>query len=123
MTYVRRLLPDHVFNPLHTGKHFNKPCICGSGKKVKKCCGVEVAIKKDLAVLVFDAMNEKYFSHSEFDPNNKAERKAYMVMKGIEAEVLDDTDRIMNEDEPEIVNDTETDYTPPLELPHSELEN
>ena len=26
-------------NPLNKGSNRNKPCICKSGKKIKKCCG------------------------------------------------------------------------------------
>lgn len=32
-------------NPLYSGKIRNDPCVCGSGKKVKKCCGRDAIIK------------------------------------------------------------------------------
>jgi len=38
--------PEHMlhlssapFAPLMKGRDRNKPCFCGSGKKLKKCCG------------------------------------------------------------------------------------
>ncbi len=34
-------------NPLHNSKLRNKPCICGNGKKSKKCHGKEYAITKE----------------------------------------------------------------------------
>ena len=34
-----------VSNPLHSGKIRNNLCICGSGKKVKKCCGKDPIIR------------------------------------------------------------------------------
>lgn len=33
-------------NPLTTSKLRNKPCICGSGKKTKKCHGIKNAISR-----------------------------------------------------------------------------
>lgn len=33
-------------NPLARGKYRNDPCVCGSGKKVKKCHGVKHALSK-----------------------------------------------------------------------------
>lgn len=32
------------FNPISSGKFRNHPCHCGSGKKIKKCCGQKTAI-------------------------------------------------------------------------------
>ncbi len=34
-------------NPLSKGASRNKICICGSGEKVKKCCGRDAVISKD----------------------------------------------------------------------------
>lgn len=38
-----------VLNPLKKGKAKNLPCLCASGKKVKRCCGQFDYMKKDLA--------------------------------------------------------------------------
>ncbi len=38
-----------VENPLTKGKAKNLPCLCASGKKVKRCCGRFSYMKKDLA--------------------------------------------------------------------------
>lgn len=35
------------FNPLSNGSNRNRPCVCGSGKKIKKCHGVESSVSKD----------------------------------------------------------------------------
>ena len=32
-------------NPLNKSKYSNKICFCGSGKKIKKCCGKDRFIK------------------------------------------------------------------------------
>lgn len=32
------------FNPLNKGSNRNMPCVCGSGKKVKKCHGIKTAL-------------------------------------------------------------------------------
>lgn len=42
-----RLNPGNVHNPLHKGNNRNTPCLCGSGKKSKKCCGIPYFIKED----------------------------------------------------------------------------
>ena len=34
-------------NPLSGSDMRNKPCICGSGKKMKRCCGFKYAINKE----------------------------------------------------------------------------
>lgn len=36
-----RLKDGYDYNPLGAGEFRNKLCICGSGKKIKKCCGKE----------------------------------------------------------------------------------
>ena len=41
-----------VRNPLAKAKHGNIICPCGSGKKVKKCCGQYGYMKPELAKLV-----------------------------------------------------------------------
>jgi hypothetical protein len=38
-----------VSNPLTKGKAKNLPCPCGSGKKIKRCCGQFSYMKADLA--------------------------------------------------------------------------
>lgn len=35
------------FNPLSNGSNRNRPCVCGSGKKIKKCHGVKSSVTKD----------------------------------------------------------------------------
>lgn len=47
--YLHRPPEGMVSNPLTKGKANNLPCICGSGKKVKRCCGQFAYMKKDLA--------------------------------------------------------------------------
>lgn len=42
---IFNLSPGWVSNPLHSGTIRNEPCICGSGKKVKKCCGRDAIIR------------------------------------------------------------------------------
>lgn len=49
-------------NPLAKGKYRNTPCICGSGKKIKKCHGRDNAID----VLKLNEINRM------IDKNNKA---------------------------------------------------
>ena len=34
-------------NPLASGKFRNAPCVCGSGKKVKKCCGINYVVSEE----------------------------------------------------------------------------
>lgn len=36
-----------TYNPLYSSELRNKPCICGSGKKVKKCHGKDPFILKE----------------------------------------------------------------------------
>lgn len=40
---------DVVSNPLRNGTLRNCPCLCGSGKKIKKCCGTAMAVPKTFA--------------------------------------------------------------------------
>lgn len=42
------------FNPLIDGNLRNTPCLCGSGKKVKKCHGVKRIITSEDAQLIKD---------------------------------------------------------------------
>lgn len=42
---IFRLSEGWVSNPLHSGRVRNLPCICGSEKKVKKCCGRDPIIR------------------------------------------------------------------------------
>lgn len=49
-------------NPLAKGKYRNAPCVCGSGKKIKKCHGRDHAID----VLKLNEINRL------IDKNNKA---------------------------------------------------
>lgn len=49
-------------NPLYIPKFGNRPCVCGSGKKMKKCHGKEYAITKEEyeeARILNDAYNER----------------------------------------------------------------
>jgi len=47
-----KLKENFTRNPLKSGKLRNLPCICGSGKKMKKCCGNVEYIKNDKKILV-----------------------------------------------------------------------
>lgn len=38
-----------VSNPLRKGELRNCPCLCGSGKKIKKCCGKAMAVPRQFA--------------------------------------------------------------------------
>jgi septal ring factor EnvC (AmiA/AmiB activator) len=49
MGYYLRPPEGMILNPLKKGKAKNLPCLCGSGKKVKRCCGQFDYMKKDLA--------------------------------------------------------------------------
>lgn len=37
------------YNPLIKGRVRNLPCICGSGKKIKSCCGTKRLVPKQYA--------------------------------------------------------------------------
>ena len=39
--------PAKYKNPIAKGKYRNNPCVCGSGKKIKKCHGMKEVISKD----------------------------------------------------------------------------
>lgn len=42
---IYHLSEGWISNPLYSGHVRNDPCICGSGKKVKKCCGRDAIIR------------------------------------------------------------------------------
>lgn len=44
--------PGNAQNPLIDGNLRNIPCPCGSGKKVKKCCGDKRSITKESSNLI-----------------------------------------------------------------------
>lgn len=50
-------------NPLHIGSLRNKPCVCGSGKKIKVCHGKTYAIPeveaKGIAEMIVEHQNNK----------------------------------------------------------------
>ena len=66
--------PQGFFNPLSSGKLRNDPCPCGSGKKIKKCHGVESTLPRDELALIRDMINNfnKRFSEA-IQKNAKAE--------------------------------------------------
>lgn len=46
-----------AFNPLKRGKYRNIPCPCGSGRKAKKCHGLEPFMKAEAAKEAQDILN------------------------------------------------------------------
>jgi uncharacterized protein YecA (UPF0149 family) len=51
-------------NPLHIGSLRNKPCVCGSGKKIKNCHGVKYILPEEEAKEVAQMLVEKSKSKS-----------------------------------------------------------
>ncbi len=45
-------------NPLAIGSIRNHPCICGSGKKIKKCHGIESSMTMDEAKVVSELIKK-----------------------------------------------------------------
>lgn len=45
-----------VANPLRSGKFRNKPCLCGSGSKVKSCCGIPVKVPVNLGMFHYHVL-------------------------------------------------------------------
>ncbi len=70
-----------VWNPLRdTRKAYpNRPCICGSGKKIKKCCGFDDVIRPEWADCLTAMMNQ----------DEEAFNKAYAKLKGLPYESPD----------------------------------
>ena len=57
---VEREITGDYFNPLSDGKYRNSNCICGSGKKIKKCHGKErllIRIDYDEVVNLIETYN------------------------------------------------------------------
>lgn len=46
------------FNPLAAGEYRNNPCVCGSGKKIKKCHGKERKVSLDERREIVRMVNE-----------------------------------------------------------------
>lgn len=56
----------YMSNPLYSGKIRNEKCYCGSGKKVKKCCGKDPIVEDPrLKYVSEDAKNSGSKSLSE----------------------------------------------------------
>jgi len=51
--------PKLFRNPLHMGAIRNKPCICGSGKKIKQCHGEKYAILEEEAKAISEIITRK----------------------------------------------------------------
>lgn len=49
----------HASNPLRASKYSNLPCVCESGKKVKKCCGKDLYVPKFLATEIKELLQLK----------------------------------------------------------------
>jgi uncharacterized protein YajQ (UPF0234 family) len=61
------LLPKKLYrNPLHAGALRNQGCICGSGKKIKRCHGQKYAILKDEA----KEINQMIAQYTQKQSNN-----------------------------------------------------
>lgn len=56
-------------NPLHIGSLRNKPCVCGSGKKIKQCHGQIYAIPegeaKAIAEMIVEKQNQKLINKGQ----------------------------------------------------------
>jgi hypothetical protein len=64
-------------NPLYSSELRNKPCICGSGKKVKKCHGRDPFILKETMDALEDLVQSIQKLNDELekgDTNDKRER-------------------------------------------------
>lgn len=48
----------NYFNPLSAGKYRNNPCVCGSGKKIKKCHGIKSTIPYTEYKMVVQMIND-----------------------------------------------------------------
>ncbi len=72
---VKRLNPGNKFNPLNTGKYANKKCICDSGKKVKKCCGIPVWLPAEEAELAQKFINEIYLGMAPTEETLEVEQE------------------------------------------------
>jgi hypothetical protein len=46
-------------NPLHIGSLRNKPCVCGSGKKIKVCHGVKYILEEEEAKAIAQMLVDK----------------------------------------------------------------
>lgn len=60
------------------GEIRNHPCICGSGKKIKKCCGVDRAVPselaqemKDIVASQHETLNRELAAHSSPIPGEE----------------------------------------------------
>jgi uncharacterized protein YecA (UPF0149 family) len=50
MNILKEMIKPKLYrNPLHIGCLRNKPCVCGSGKKIKQCHGQKYAIPHEEA--------------------------------------------------------------------------
>lgn len=58
-----------IANPLAKGINRNLPCVCGSGKKVKKCHGQELVITQEQYDWIMNAQanREKEFNQALID--------------------------------------------------------
>ena len=67
---------DVVYNPLCSGKWANKPCVCGSGKKIKKCHGqyraIPIEMKRDLDNILPEYKNLLELKRLSLNSYNKA---------------------------------------------------
>lgn len=64
-------------NPLHIGALRNRPCICGSGKKIKQCHGKEYAIPgeeaKALSSMIVEYNNREAELQNQINSNKEGQ--------------------------------------------------
>jgi len=67
-------------NPLHSGKHRNKPCICASGKKTKNCHGRNSSLSAEEK----DELNSFFTSPTQPKPDDSITASVEATQKELE---------------------------------------